>query len=158
MINKAQYAAFTRIARSTRNPALALQAYFTTLCAMAYRDRMSTFNKAASSMRVSLVQATRPKGWMGFIIVASVLGIHLVLVFVVTLLFGRAGKLSRVGNAWAAVSQLLGSATEDWIRDVDSHDDKMVGMWLKENGKEGVLVQLEEVDGRVIVVRKDKVS
>ncbi|KAH7069853.1 hypothetical protein BKA63DRAFT_519672 [Paraphoma chrysanthemicola] len=158
MINRAQYAAFTRIARSTRNPALALQAYFTTLCAIAYRDRMNTFDKAASSMRVSLVQVTRPKGWMGYTIVVSVLGIHLVVVIVVTLLFCRAGKLSRVGNAWAAVSQLLGPATEDWIRDVNSRDDKMMGRWLKENGKEGVLVQLEEVDGRVIVVRKDKVS
>tara|TARA_R110002003_G_scaffold59_28_gene5402 strand:- start:1120 stop:2043 length:924 start_codon:yes stop_codon:yes gene_type:complete len=158
MINKAQYAIFTRIARSTRNPALALQAYFTTLCAITYRDRINTFDKAAPSTRVSLVQATRPQGWTGYIIVASVLGIHLVLVLVVTLLFCRAGKLSRVGNAWAAVSQLLGPATEDWIRDVDLFDDKTVEKWLKANEKHDMVVQLDEVDRRVIFVSKDKVS
>lgn len=158
MVNKAQYAVFTRMARSTRNPALALQAYFTTLCAIAYRDRINTFDKAALSTRVSLVQATRPQGWTGYIIVASALATHLLLISVIILLFCRAGKLSRIGNAWAAVSQLLDPATETWIRDVDSLDDKTVMKWLRANNKHNVPVQLEEVGGRLIVVSKDKMS
>ena len=78
------------------------------------------------------------------------------LVLLIVLVFLRWGKLSRMGNAWAAVSQLLGPATEPWIRDADTVDDKMVRKWLMARGKHNTLVQLEEVDGRVLIVSKDK--
>jgi hypothetical protein len=157
-VNKLQYTVFSQMAATTGNPALALQAYFTTLCAIAYYDRIPTFDVAAPSTRVLLTQVTRPLGWAGYIIVLSVLVVHLLLVVIITLIFLRTGKLSRVGNAWAVVSQLLGPETEAWIRDVDTLDDKAVKKWLKARGKHGVLVQLEEVEGRVVVVSKDKMS
>jgi hypothetical protein len=157
-VNRAQYTVFSQMAATTGNPALALQAYLTTLCAIAYYDRIPTFDKAAPSTRILLTQVTRPLGWAGYIIVLSVLVVHLLLVVIITLIFFRTGKLSRVGNAWAVVSQLLGPETEAWIRDVDTLDDKTVKKWLKARGKHNVLVQLEEVEGRVIVVSKDKLS
>ncbi|KAJ8118419.1 hypothetical protein OPT61_g612 [Boeremia exigua] len=156
MVNKAQYAVFSRMARSTGNPALALQAYFTTLCAIAYRDRMNTFDIAAPSTLVTLVQATRPLGWTGFIIVIGAVCFHLVLVVLAAVLFYRAGKLASMGNAWAAVSQLLGPATDPWIRDANTVDDRTVNKWLKSCGKNDTWVQLEEMDGRALVVGKDK--
>jgi hypothetical protein len=158
MVNQAQYTVFSQMAVRTGNPALALQAYFTTLCATAYYDRILTFDKAAPSTRMLLTQVTRPLGWAGYIIVLSVLVVHLLWVVIITLIFLRTGKLSRVGNAWAVVSQLLGPETEAWIRDVDTLDDKAVKKWLKARGKHNVLVQLEGVEGRVVVVSKDKMS
>jgi hypothetical protein len=156
MVNKAQYTVFSQMAASTGNPALALQAYFTTLCATAYYDRIITFDKAAPSTRTSLNQVTRPLGWAGYILVLSVLVAHLLLVLLVIILFLRDGKMSLIGNAWAAVSQLLGPETEEWIKEVDRLDDKMVKSWLKARGKHSILVHLKEMNGRVVIVNKNK--
>ncbi|KAJ4018869.1 hypothetical protein NW761_014939 [Fusarium oxysporum] len=157
-VDQAQYSIFAHMARSTADPALALQAYFTTLCAICYYYRIIMFNIAAPSSRVSLVQVTRPLGWTAFIIVASVAVLHLLLVLLVILIFRRAGNLSRIQNAWASISQLLGPATESWIRDADTVDDKTVKSWLKDRGLHKTLVRVEHVQSHVQLVEKDKVS
>jgi hypothetical protein len=158
MINNAQYSVFAQMARSTRDPALALQAFLSNLCAMAYYDRISMFGKAAPSTQVHLVQVNRPIGGTGFIIVVTVLGVHLFLVLVVICGFYFAEHLSRIGNAWVAISQVLGPATEDWIKDADLVDDKAVKAWLKNRGLHKSLVQVEEFQGRVQIVKKAEVS
>ncbi|KAJ9419390.1 hypothetical protein FOXG_19701 [Fusarium oxysporum f. sp. lycopersici 4287] len=158
LVNEAQYSIFTHMARSTANPALALQAYFTTLCAICYYERIIMFDTAAPSSRVSLVQVTRPLGWTAFIIVVSVVMLHLLLVLLAILIFRRAGNLSRIQNAWASISQLLGPTTESWIRDADTVDDKTVKSWLKDRGLSKTLVRVEHVQSRVQLVEKDKVS
>ncbi|KAF2026620.1 hypothetical protein EK21DRAFT_115674 [Setomelanomma holmii] len=158
MMNGAQYVVFAQMVTTTGNPAVALQAYFTTLCAIAYYDRIVMFDTAAPSTRVSLVQVTRPLGWTGYIMVTSVLVVHLILVMLVTLAFRRAGKLSRIGNAWSSVSQLFGPATADWIRDTGAVDDKTVKKWLKMEGRHGTLVQVQEIEDRVLIASKEKRS
>ena len=108
------------MASFTANPALAVQAFFTNLCAITYYDRIIMFDTAAPSSQVSLAQVIRPLGWAAYIAVVSVALLHLLLVLLTTLIFWRAGKLSRVGNAWTAISQTLGPSTEDWIKDADA--------------------------------------
>ena len=157
-INQAQYSIFTQMAGFTANPALALQAFFTNLFAITYYDRMIMFDTAAPSSQVSLVQVIRPLGWTAYIAVVSVALLHLLLVLLTTLIFWRAGKLSRVGNAWTAISQILGPNTEDWIKDADTVDDKMVKKWLKARALHETLVQVKDVQGRVQLVQKNKVS
>ena len=157
-INQAQYSVFTQMARFTANPALALQAFFTKLCAITYYDRIIMFDTAAPSSQVSLVQVIRPLGWAAYIAVVSVALLHLLLVLLTTLIFWRAGKLSRVGNAWTAISQILGPSTEDWIKDADTVDDKMVKKWLKARGLHETLVQVKDVQGHVQLVQKNTVS
>ncbi|KAH7303385.1 hypothetical protein B0I35DRAFT_485198 [Stachybotrys elegans] len=95
-MNEAQYSIFAHMATSTADPALALQAYLTTLCAICYYDRFVMFDTAAPSSQVSLVQVTQPLGWSAFISVASL----------------------AIQNAWACISQILGSPTEEWIEDM----------------------------------------
>ncbi|KAK7592047.1 hypothetical protein V3481_006682 [Fusarium oxysporum f. sp. vasinfectum] len=158
LVNEAQYSIFAHIARSTANPALALQAYFTTLCAICYYERIIMFDTAAPSSRVSLVQVTRPLGWTAFIIVASEVILHLLLVLLAILIFRRAGNLSQIQNAWASISQLLGPTTESWIRDADTVDDKTVKSWLRDHGLNKTLVRVEHVQSRVQLVEKDRVS
>ncbi|KAI3567769.1 hypothetical protein IWW34DRAFT_796858 [Fusarium oxysporum f. sp. albedinis] len=157
-VNEAQYSIFTHMARSTANPALALQAYFTTLCAICYYERIIMFDTAAPSSRVSLIKVTRPLGWTAFIIVASVVMLHLLLVLLAILIFRRSGNLSRIQNAWASISQLLGPTTESWIRDADTVDDKTIKSWLKDRGLNKTLVRVEHVQSRVQLVEKEKVS
>ncbi|KAF5003869.1 hypothetical protein FDECE_9617 [Fusarium decemcellulare] len=142
---------------STRDPALTLQAFFTILCAICYYDRIIMFDTAAPSLQVSLIQVTRLLGWTAFIIVVILVVLHLLLVLLVGLIFRQAGNLSRIKNAWAAISQLLGPTTEDWIRDADMVDDKTVESWLKARGLNKTLVRVEAVQGRVQLVKKDKV-
>jgi hypothetical protein len=82
-LNAAQYSIFAYIATYTADPSLALQAYFTTICALCYYDRIIMFDKAAASSQVSLVQATQPLGWTAFIIVAGMTVLHLLLVLLI---------------------------------------------------------------------------
>jgi hypothetical protein len=119
MINDARYSILAQLARLTRNPALALQAYLSNSCGIAYYDRITLFDTAAPSSQTRLVQVTRPLGSAGYIAVLSVLSFHLLIVLIIVITFYRAGKLSRIGNAWSVISQVLGPATEQWIRDAD---------------------------------------
>ena len=64
----------------------------------------------------------------------------------------------RMGNDWAGVSQVLGPATEPWIRDTDAVDDKTAKKWLAEHEKIDQYVQLVEVDSRVTFVSKRKLA
>ncbi|KAF5232334.1 hypothetical protein FOXYS1_15801 [Fusarium oxysporum] len=156
-LNAAQYSVLAYIATYTADPSLALQAYFTTLCALCYYDRIIMFDKAAPSSRISLVQVTRPLSWTAFIIVAGVAVLHLLLVLLVIFIFCRSGSLSRIENAWPCISQLLGPTTEGWIRDADMVDDETVKSWLKDRGMHETLVRVENVQNRVQLVEKDKV-
>jgi hypothetical protein len=151
-VNDAQYSVLSQMARSTADPALALQAYFSTICGVIFWDRINMFDTVAPSSRVSLVQATQPLGWTSYTIVVSLVVLHCLLVFI----FHRAGKLSRIGNAWAAISQILGPTTENWIRDVDIVDDKTVSVWLKARGLHEVSVHIESIQGHVQLVTKNK--
>ncbi|KAH7153377.1 hypothetical protein EDB81DRAFT_931852 [Dactylonectria macrodidyma] len=157
-VNNAQYSIFALMASSTANPALALQAYFTTLCAVSYYDQITMFDTAAPSSQLSLVQVTRPLGWTAFSIVVSVVVLHCLLIFLVTLIFQHAGSLSQIQNAWASVSQLLGPTTDDWIKGANNVDDKTVELWLKARGLQKTFVGVGDVQSRVQLVEKHKVT
>jgi hypothetical protein len=154
-ISDEQYSLLEQMARMTLNPALALQAYFSNLCVMAYYDRIVMFDTLAPSMQTQMAQVTRPIGWSGYIAVLGVLFCHLLLVLVTIVSFWISGRHSRVGDAWSVVSQLL-SATYEWTGDMDEVDDKRVKRWLKERGQHEILVGIESVGGRVQIVKKDK--
>ncbi|KAK1753754.1 hypothetical protein QBC47DRAFT_47656 [Echria macrotheca] len=156
--NAAQYTILAQMGRDTRNPALALQAFLTTLCAVCYYDRISLFDVAAPSDQVTLVQVTRPLEWPAFIAVAGVVVLHLLLVLLVIVVFCVRGRLSRIGNAWSSVAQLLGPTTEGWIRDVNGMDDRAVESWLRVCGMDKALVGVEQVGGRAQLVEKVKKS
>jgi hypothetical protein len=155
-LNAAQYSIFTSIATYTADPSLALQAYFTTICALCYYDRITMFDKAVASLQVSLVQATQLLGWTAFIIVAGMTVLYLLLVLVIISLFRRAGSLSQIGDAWASVSQLLGPTTDSWIRNAGAVKDSMIKSWLKDNGLDRILVRVEYSQTCVELVKKEK--
>ena len=116
--------------------------------------QINQHHPAAPSKQVSLVQVIRPLGWTAYTVVVSVVVAHLLLAVVVTVIFGRAGKLSRIGNAWTAVSQLLGPTTDTWIRDADIANDKAVKSWLRVHGMHRTMVRVGNIDGRAQLVQK----
>lgn len=140
------------------NPTLALQAFFMKLCAITHYDQIIMFNTTAPSTQVSLVQVIQPLGWKAYFTVVSVASLHLLLVLLTSLIFWRAGKLSRVGSAWTPISQILRPSIEDWIKGADSVDDEMVRKWLKARGPHETLVRVKDVQCRVQFVQKNRVS
>jgi len=158
MINTAQYSILAQMAAATADPALAVQAFFTTLFATVYYDRLIMFDTAAPSDHVYLVQVLRPLGWTAFTIVVAIVVSHLLLVLFTILLFCKWGKLSRLGNSWVAISQVLGPTTEDWIRKADMLDDKRVRIWLKSRGMDKELVRIEDADTHVCLVHRTELS
>ncbi|RKL08878.1 hypothetical protein BFJ70_g16733 [Fusarium oxysporum] len=156
MTNSAQFSIFSDVLMSTKNPALALQAYLTRLCSICFYDRITMFDAVGPSVQVFLVQVTQPLGWTAFIIVVVASVAHLILVLLVIFIFRRSGTLSGIQNAWASISQLLGPVTEDWIRDTDTVNDKTVKLWLKDRGLHKTLVGIERVQSRVHLVDKEK--
>jgi hypothetical protein len=99
MINDALYSIFAQMVKLTRDPALAVQAFFTILFASTYYDRIVMFDSAAPLFQVSLVQVTRPLGWTAYIVVVGVVILHLILILLTTIVFFSSGKLSRMGNS-----------------------------------------------------------
>ncbi|KAF5243251.1 hypothetical protein FANTH_8260 [Fusarium anthophilum] len=154
--NNAQYSTLAYITAYTEDPALALQAYFTTLCAICYYDRIIMFDRAGPSSQISLVQAIRPLGSTAAITVAIIAMLHILLVIVITMIFRRTGGFSRIGNAWTSVSQLLGPHTDGWIKDADTADDKAVKSWLKDRGMDETSVQINLFENRVQLIKKEK--
>ncbi|TVY64924.1 hypothetical protein Focb16_v016514 [Fusarium oxysporum f. sp. cubense] len=83
---------------------------------------------------------------------------HLILVLLVILMSRLSGVPGRFQKVWASISQLLRSVTEDWIREADTVDDKIVELWLNDLGLHNVLLGIEYVQCRVYLVNKQKVS
>jgi hypothetical protein len=153
-VNEAQYSILAQMTKLTLDPALALQAFLTNLCAITYYNRIVMFDTAAPSTQVSLVQVIRPLGWAAYTVVVGVVVAHLLLVVVVAVIFGRAGKLSRIGSAWTGISQLLGPTTDTWIRDADMANDEAVKSWLGVYGLHRTMVQVGNMDGHAQLVQK----
>lgn len=98
MINNAQYSVLAQMAESTADPALAIQAFFTTLFATTYYDRIIMFDTTAPSLQVSLVQVIRPLGWTAYTIVVTIVVSHLLLVLLTIIIFYKRWKAQPVGK------------------------------------------------------------
>ncbi|KAM5350185.1 hypothetical protein ACJ41O_006690 [Fusarium nematophilum] len=103
--HRAQIAIFQDILSTTGNPALALQAHYTTLFQVAYYDFLPEFDVAMDSSVVFFVPALMPQRWAGFAAVVAVVGVHFVCVVVSLFLFVSATEYSLLGNAWQVVAQ-----------------------------------------------------
>ncbi|KAI1440878.1 hypothetical protein F5Y02DRAFT_401625, partial [Annulohypoxylon stygium] len=82
-----------------------------------------------------------------------ILGLYLVTVLITTVLFIRRASYSRQGNAWHAVSQLMGDELREAVHKGNERADEEMDEWTKEGGGH-TFVRLEKVNGRVQVVRK----
>jgi hypothetical protein len=132
--HQAQAAVFNDIVRDTRHPALALQAQYTTLFAMAYYDHAFQFDYNTSAAMTSVEQALAPTGWTGFAIVVSILAVHLIMIVFVVFLFATHGGNSMVGNAWSVVSQLRTDDIEKWTSSANGLTDDEVKKEMERQG------------------------
>ncbi|MCJ1280336.1 hypothetical protein MMC21_008163 [Puttea exsequens] len=154
--DQAQAAVFNDILKTTRHPALAIQAQFTTLFGMAYYDHAFQFDISAPATTTSFTDVLMPVQWTGVIAVAAVLALHLCVVFVVVIWFRIRVEESLLGNAWTVVAQLQSEKAKKWLEKGDMASDKELVREMKRGlrGEMG-LVGVKRLDGRVMVVGKE---
>lgn len=121
------------ILSSTRNPALALQTLFTILVQRAYYDHLALYDSADDAIVAFTPSATLPVRWSGYVAVMSIAAVHLLLLSVLTTIFLRATKISRLGDFWNVFAQSYTDQVRTVFEQVQDVSDANVKEWISEN-------------------------
>jgi hypothetical protein len=136
---------FNDIIEETGSPALALQAYTTTVLRMAYYDYLPLFDTSSQSTSSSFKRLLVPVSSRGYITVLCITVIHCAFMMIITFIFIQRTQCTMLDNSWQAVSQLV---TDQVSLDILSNSsmslDKEVTQWLKEHGKGQTRVRLQQ--------------
>ncbi|KAJ4112139.1 hypothetical protein NW768_011718 [Fusarium equiseti] len=121
------------VLQETGNPAEALKNLFSRFYQMIFYDMLPYFTAEQSFELAKAREVFSPTRWTSLIIVLSVLVIHLALMLVVVWLFAMSTRVSTLGNAWQAVSQIMSSDTTPVLQAVsnNSMSDGEVKEWAK---------------------------
>lgn len=138
--------------RSGASPAFVLQAMQTLLAGMAYYDQMWQFDEAAVAERTFFVVANVVVRRSGFIAVAVIVGVHLVLVGAVVWLFVKQTALSRVGGTWSVLAQVVGGEGREYIEKAAMLGDGEVEDMMKKDARRGERVGLRLTEEKVDVM------
>ncbi|KAK3331820.1 hypothetical protein B0T19DRAFT_472836 [Cercophora scortea] len=117
-VNQAHVDLFQSVLETTGNVAFAMQSLFTVLQQMAYYDWLPVFDSSSTVMTGFSTDVNISISWTGFTVVAAVLGMHLFVVLLSTVLFLTFTNRSLLGNAWPAVTQVLSVETERVVAEV----------------------------------------
>ena len=155
IINMEYSAVFLDILKDTQSPALAIQAFLTTLIGMSYYDSIVQFDYEASGTIVLNTSVLKPTGWKYFIIVLAVTIIHLFLVALVMILFVMRSKYSLIGSAWSAIAQVRSPEIEVWIERAEKKNDRAVEKILNATGRGDILVGVGDIGYRRRLISKE---
>ncbi|KAK8092388.1 uncharacterized protein PG998_014873 [Apiospora kogelbergensis] len=118
-------AIFTDILNATANPALALQTLLTMIRFMQYTAASpwsETLKGPASYVMAETVLI--PARWNGLIAAIIMVAIHMVIVITITALFLLRTRVSKLGNVWQAVAQVVTEETLPVLSNADHMTDK----------------------------------
>ena len=135
-VNRLHAGLFQDIIQTTNNPALAMQAMFTTIMQMAYYNSLPMFSHVGPASVATSETLSIPVHWTGFGIVMSLLVIHAILVITAVCLFLSKTDHSLLGNAWQAVAQVSSSDTMDTVHHASNMTDLEVKRLLRMNSSE----------------------
>ncbi|KAI0415297.1 hypothetical protein F5X98DRAFT_376893 [Xylaria grammica] len=139
---------FTGAMNKTNNsPALSLSALLTFISSSAYYEQFPILTKKGTGEVTLFVSVSYPQSNMGLAAVISMMIGHLVVCFYVLYLFLSTSNFSRVGNAWANVAQVHGSATRDIIRNGTFASDREVEELFKREGQGRRRIIIKNVGG-----------
>lgn len=116
------------MAHTGGNAALALQALFTTLMQTVYYDYLPEFDASDNVTLLFTQSAVIPRRWVGFYSFCAVFAAHLALVVLITAKYLRETRISLLGNAWHAVTQVVASlprGREDLLASTEKTDDEV---------------------------------
>ncbi|KAI3319329.1 hypothetical protein HD806DRAFT_290566 [Xylariaceae sp. AK1471] len=134
---------------SNNSPASSLSALITLLSSMSYYDQLPIFKKAGTAKVVTLTPVSHPQSWSGLITVITLLVAHLGICMLVLYLFRTRAKVTKLGDAWSSVGQLIGLDSNDLMPRAAFASDEAMETFLKEQGRGQRLVRLAAMDGQV---------
>ncbi|KAE8160397.1 hypothetical protein BDV40DRAFT_313924 [Aspergillus tamarii] len=139
--------------QATGSPALATRALLTRVCQMVYYEKLVSLDISASASTSFSIPAFIPTQWTGFAVAMALIGIHLIVMVVVTGLFWKHTCSSLIGNYWQAVSQVFSKDTITILEEADRMNDKEVKHWIKENSVElsGYNILRHRANGRIVL-------
>ncbi|KAH7397160.1 hypothetical protein BKA66DRAFT_594444 [Pyrenochaeta sp. MPI-SDFR-AT-0127] len=142
------------ILKDTLNPALAVQAFFTTLFSMAYNDRVFQFNVAATANTTVDVVVIMPQGHRFFSIVLVLIVLHVVIVAALTTMFIVSEHNSLLGSAWSALSQLNHEEMAGWLALGKNKRDSEMDRIMVETGDAAITVSITNSGGNLAFKRR----
>ncbi|KAL0263765.1 hypothetical protein SLS55_002747 [Diplodia seriata] len=128
-------ALFQDVFVATNNPALALQALFTTVSQMTYYSMLSEFDLRGNASVTLFVPVSIPQRWTGFTIVVGLVAAHLVCGTLVMVLFFRKCQCSMLGQVWRCIAQVRSGDTDVVLKKASVATDDDIRVWLKKHGK-----------------------
>jgi hypothetical protein len=149
-------AIFNDILRDTRNPALALQAHFTTLFGMAYYDHLVQFDLQGPAILVQSMSVSRPIQKKFFWIVVGVNLVHVCIVGLICSWFCGSGRWLLLGGNWQVLGLMGDEDAEGLLRKVGGGRDEVVRRRIADLGFEGQRVGVRRVGRRVRILRKEE--
>ncbi|KAI1503046.1 hypothetical protein F5X99DRAFT_376598 [Biscogniauxia marginata] len=143
------------ILASTRQPALALQAFWTLVYQSYYYDTLQFFNIFSNSSYVLWKPASVPTTSHGFTAVCCRMAMHLVLFFGILTAFLRCTQFSKVHDPWLAYTQAYTGELADMLDDMHVRGLRDPGKLLtgQTTVEEPVGLDLD-ILGRAVGVRK----
>ena len=131
--------------QNTSNPALALQAYVTTIFQQVYYGDVPEFGVYAPSESQSFVSVLVPRGFLGLIGVTVVLGVHLLLVLGAIMLFRKQTRYSMIKNSWQSVTQTFSPDTQRLFATTSLLSDTEIEKLLESHGQDKTRVVVKQL-------------
>ena len=146
---------FQEIVQSGGSIAFALQSLITLLSSVAYYDQLGQFDNKAPISQTQVVTANAPQRYRGFVAVATVLLVHLILLGIIVTMFLNGTRYTMLGNSWQSVSQAVTSETEAYLAIASMKVDDEVKSKMEDDGVKSLRIGIDQIDGsnRVGVVR-----
>ena len=126
---------FQKTMQDTMNPALAFQAYITTIFQDVYYSDVSEFGVVAPSKMQSFVPVTIPTTFNGLAGVTGVLAMHMSLVLGAIVLFQSRTRYSMLKNSWQSVTQTFSSDTQQLFMATSMFSDREIEKLLELEGR-----------------------
>ncbi|RSL49311.1 hypothetical protein CEP54_012493 [Fusarium duplospermum] len=127
---------FQSIIQQTGDPTQAVQALMTRLYQMQYYDFLPDFDFKQTTKTIYSTERIIPSRWVGLLIVFCLVAVHLLLVFITTVLFILRTRGSALGNIWQDVSQMASPETKQILESTDSRRDDEMKARVKAVGKD----------------------
>ncbi|KAF3935217.1 hypothetical protein ABW19_dt0201041 [Dactylella cylindrospora] len=154
LVNVAISKIFNDILRDTSRPAIAIQSLMTIRYGVAYYDNLPRFDAVGQALIRTSKEVLRPVSRKFLWAVTTVLSLHVLLVFGITLAFMKFSKMSLLGSAWSAVGQMLGDDTIEWAKKGSAMRDSEIEKRMDWSGVSEGAVGLTEKDGDTFVTRR----
>ncbi|KAI3331863.1 hypothetical protein HD806DRAFT_478542 [Xylariaceae sp. AK1471] len=147
--------------KSTGRAAEAMQAHMTVLALTQYNEFLKAFTgtedaEIAFTRRMQTAAHCGENGCKGLATVAALVGSCLVCILVVTVIYVYQIRLSRQGNVWHTVAQLVGDELMETLKEGNFSNDDALKRSLRKGGKDSLVKLGRSKCGMVHVVKCDE--